>query len=88
MEAIGAPTAKVKNGNQSCDIYKLYTRGLSNADKGFIAAGEGAADVVTLGLAEVVFTPIEAGTKDVKHTVTICYDKNGKLVSLHDAPPE
>lgn len=88
VEAIGAPTASVKNGDQSCDVYKLYTRGPGGVGKGVIAAGEGAADVVTLGLAEVLFTPLEAGTRNAKHTVTFCYDKGGKLVSLNDAPPE
>jgi len=87
VEAIGAPTANVKDGDQSCDVYKLYTRGPGGVSKGAIAAGEGAADVVTLGLAEVVFTPLEAGTRNAKHTVTFCYDKDGKLVSVNDAPP-
>ncbi len=88
IQAIGAPTANVKNGDQSCDIYKLYTRGPGGVGKGVIAAGEAAADVVTLGLAEVLFTPLEAATMNAKHTVTFCYDKDGKLVSLNDAPPE
>jgi hypothetical protein len=85
VEAIGAPTANVKDSDQSCDVYKLYTRGPGGVGKGVIAAGEGAADVVTLGLAEVIFTPLEAGTRNPKHTVTFCYDKDGKLRSLADA---
>ena len=88
VEAIGAPTANVKNGDQSCDVYKLYTRGPGGVGKGVIAAGEGAADVVTLGLAEVIFTPLEAGTRNARHSVTFCYEKNGKLLSFNDAPPE
>lgn len=88
VEAIGAPTANVKNGDQSCDVYKLYTRGPGGVGKGVIAAGEGAADVVTLGLAEVLFTPLEAGTRNAQHTVTFCYDKDEKLASFNDAPPE
>jgi hypothetical protein len=56
--------------------------------KGVIAAGEGAADAVTLGLAEVLFTPLEAGTTNAKHSVTFCYDNDEKLLSFHDAPPE
>jgi hypothetical protein len=31
------------------------------------------ADVFTLGLAEVVFTPVEAGTKNRLYTVTFYY---------------
>jgi hypothetical protein len=88
VEAIGAPTANVKNGDQSCDVYKLYTRGPGGVGKGVIAAGEGAADVVTLGLAEVLFTPLEAGTRNAKHTATFCYGKDGKPASFNDAPPE
>lgn len=88
VEAIGAPVASVKNNDQSCDVYKLYTRGPGGVGKGAIAAGEGVADVFTLGLAEVIFTPIEAGTKNAKHTVTFCYDKDEKLLSFNDAPPE
>ncbi len=78
----------VKNGDQSCDVYKLYTRGPGGVGKGVIAAGEGAADVVTLGLAEVIFTPLEAGTRNARHSVTFCYEKDGKLLSFNDAPPE
>ena len=88
VESIGAPTANVKDRYQSCDVYKLYTRGPGGLCEGVIAASEGAADVVTLGLAEVLFTPLEAGTRNAKHTVTFCYGKDDKLVSLNDAPPE
>lgn len=89
IETIGAPVDKIKNGDgQPCDVYKLYTRGPGPDEKAAIAAGEGAADVVTLGLAEVVFTPVEVGTRNAKHTVTFCYNKDGKLASVKDAPPE
>jgi len=88
VQALGAPTANVKNGDQSCDVYKLYTRGPGGVGKGVIAAGEGAADVLTLGLTEVLFTPLEAGTRNALHTVTFCYDKNDKLASLTDSPPQ
>ena len=53
--------------------------------KGAIAAGEAVGDVLTLGLSEVVFTPIEGGTRNARHTVTFCYDKDNKLVSLNDS---
>ena len=87
VEAIGAPTANVKDGDQSCDVYKLYTRGPGGVGKGAIAAGEAVGDVLTLGLTEIVFTPIEGGTRNARHTVTFCYDKESKLVSLNDSLP-
>ena len=34
VEAIGAPTASLKDRGQSCDVYKLYTRGPAVSAKG------------------------------------------------------
>jgi hypothetical protein len=79
--ALGPPTATVKQGAGSCDIYQLYTRGPDGAGKGAIAAGEVVADVFTLGLTEVIFTPLEAGTRNRKHTVTDCYSSDDTLIS-------
>ncbi len=85
IEQIGAPTAQVKDADNSCDVYKLYTRGPGPVMKGAIAVGEAAADVVTLGLAEVLFTPIEAATRNSKHTVMMCYDKDNKLAAVRES---
>jgi hypothetical protein len=85
VEALGAPTATVKEGDQSCDVYKLYTHGPGGAGKGAIAAGEAVADVFTLGLAEVVTSPVEGATRNAKHTVTMCYDKDSKLISRNES---
>jgi hypothetical protein len=79
---LGAPIATVPNNGQSCDVYQLYTRGPGSAGKGALAAGEAVGDVLTLGLAEVVWTPVEAATRNSKHPVTFCYDSNNKLVSV------
>lgn len=89
IEQIGSPTATVKDGDNSCDVYKLYTRGPGAVSRGAIAVGEAAADVVTLGLTEVLFTPVEGATRNSKHTVLMCYDKDNKLTACKesDAPP-
>jgi len=79
---IGSPIASTKDGENSCDVYKLYTEGHSSAGKGAIAAGEAIADVFTLGLAEVIFTPAEAATQDTKHAVVFCYSPDDRLVSV------
>lgn len=79
---IGSPKASVKDGDNSCDIYKLYTTGPGAVGKGAIAAGEIVADVFTLGLAEVVFTPTEAATSADRHTVIVCYSPDNKMVSM------
>lgn len=82
---LGAPAATLPDGPLACDIYQLYTRGPDAVGKGAIAFGEAATDVLTLGLSEVLWTPIEAGTKNAKHTVAACYGPNGKLVSMKES---
>jgi hypothetical protein len=37
-----------------------------------------------LGLAEVVFTPVEAGTRSSLYTVTFCYNSNGVLQTVEE----
>jgi len=85
LNTIGSPISTNKEKANSCDIYQLFTRGPGTAGKGAIAAGEIVADVFTLGLTEVVFTPTEAMTKASKHTVTFCYAPDNKLISLNQS---
>jgi len=87
LAELGNPVATQDddNSDNSCDIYKLYTHGPEAVGKGAIAAGEAAADVVTLGLAEVLFTPVEAATRNSKHTVIFCYNDDKKLVSVKES---
>jgi hypothetical protein len=82
LEKLGAPdsTAAESDGT-SCDFYKLYTRGYGAGGKIPIAVAEGAADVFTLGLAEIVLTPTEGVTKNEKHPVAFCY-KDQKVVRV------
>lgn len=85
LAEIGAPITTTPNGDQSCDIYKLYTRGPGAVEKGAIAAGEAVVDVFTLGLSEIAFTPAEAATKNSKHTVLFCYGPDKKLASVAES---
>ncbi len=79
---LGNPLSTVPGPNgESCDVYRLYTKGLNGAEKTGIAIGEGAADVVTLGLSEILFTPAESATANKKRPVVFCY-KSAKLVSV------
>jgi len=84
-QILGAPTATVQEGNNSCDTYKLYTRGPGSAGKAGIAATEAVADVFTLGLAEAAMTPAEYATRNSLHTVSMCYDKDGNLASQSES---
>ncbi len=70
-----------KPGGQSCDMYELYTKGYGAGGKVPIAVAEAAADVFTIGLAELVLTPTEGVTRSEKHPVSFCY-KEGKLTHV------
>jgi hypothetical protein len=84
IQSIGSPVGNVKNGGDNCDVYKLYTKGPGDIGKGAIAATEVVADVFTLGLAEIITTPVEAATRNSQHTVTFCYDADNKIASIND----
>ncbi len=84
LEEVGTPTARIKEADGSaCDSYELYTHGPSGAGKAGLAFLEGAADFFTIGLAEVILTPIEAGTRNNLHPVTYCYQED-KLAKLSE----
>ena len=82
VSKLGAPLASEKQDSQSCDLYKLYTHGHSGAAKGAIVAGSAVADVLTLGLFEVVGTSAQAASKSKLHNVMFCYDQDNRLVAL------
>jgi hypothetical protein len=84
LKVLGPPLASAKDGPNSCDLYQLYTHGPDSGGKAVIAAGEAIADVFTIGLAEVVFTPTEVATKNSKYSVTMCYDPGEKLASIQE----
>jgi hypothetical protein len=85
VKVLGPPLTSVNDGPNSCDIYHLYTHGPNGAGKASIAFVEGVADVFTLGIAEAVSTPVEAGTKNSLYPVTMCYSQDAILVSLEEA---
>jgi hypothetical protein len=82
LKVLGPPLATAKDGPNSCDLYQLYIHGPGSGGKAAIAAGEAIADVFTIGLSEVVFTPTEVATKNSKYAVTMCYDPNEKLAAI------
>ncbi len=79
---LGSPLSTIAGPNgESCDVYRLYTKGLNGGERAGIGIAEGAADIFTLGLSEALFTPLEGVSKNKKHPVIFCY-KNAKLVSV------
>jgi hypothetical protein len=88
IQKVGVPLIVSSEADgASCDSYNLYTRGYGAAGKAGIAMLEGAADVFTLGLAEVITTPTEALTKNETHPVTFCY-RDSKLARVSEGGQE
>ncbi|MDB5483808.1 MAG: hypothetical protein JWO83_4861 [Caulobacteraceae bacterium] len=85
---LGAPLGNIKDGENSCDVYKFHTKGTNGYGKTGIIFTEAAADFFTLGLAEVVLTPAEAASNAHAHSVMFCYDDQNKLITLKDAGKE
>ena len=84
-QRLGAPDDNViQTDGTNCDSYQLYTKGYGAGGKVGVALLEGAADVLTLGLTEVVLTPTEVLTKNEKHPVSFCYSSD-KLVRVKRA---
>jgi hypothetical protein len=84
VEKLGDPvSAKTDASGASCDHYNLYTHGYGAAGKAGVALLEGAADVFTLGAAEVLLSPAEIVTKNETHPVTFCY-RDGKLAQINE----
>jgi hypothetical protein len=85
LAELGNPRATTPDGDKSCDIYRLYTRGPGPALKGAIVAGQIVAGVLTLGLSEIVLTPVEAATKATPRTVLFCYGSDNRLAGVVEA---
>ena len=84
VSTMGAPETVVADGDRSCDVYSVYTSRTNGAQKAAVILGEGAADLFTVGLFEIVATPAEAAAKPAKHTVLMCYGSDNGLVAVKD----
>ena len=79
---LGAPIESKKHGARTIDIYK-FTQGYHGVFKGARAVGHGAADVVTLGLWELIGTPIEGAADGTEMTVEVTYDQSLHVLSTN-----
>jgi outer membrane protein assembly factor BamE (lipoprotein component of BamABCDE complex) len=82
---LGSPTASttLEDGTR-VDIYEYE---LGNEPSAGRAVGHGIMDVLTLGIWEVVGTPIEA-VQGEKKQITITYDKNNCVKSITGTGPK
>ncbi|MFZ2448544.1 MAG: hypothetical protein WAW37_19460 [Syntrophobacteraceae bacterium] len=91
---MGTPVWTGKENEQTVDIFR-FTQGYSQGEKTGRAVFHGAADVLTLGLWEVVGTPVESIASGDQYTVKVFYDDNSyvtrvdtkKEIKSPQAPP-
>ena len=82
MAELGAPIDTKRDGTRTVDIYK-FTQGYHGAWKDSRGVGHGAADVLTLGIWEVVGTPIEGVANGTEMTIEVAYDQNEQVVATN-----
>lgn len=87
LGTLGEPAGTVTHEGRRCDIYKLYTSGLGAGGKAAVKAAEVLTSVATLGLAQIIWAPVRAGTRPKQHTVLMCYAANDALVEIFDKNP-
>jgi outer membrane protein assembly factor BamE (lipoprotein component of BamABCDE complex) len=81
MAEFGVPMTSTIRDGAKVDLYS-FTQGYSGIEKGGRAIFHGAADVVTLGLWEIVGTPIEGNVNGTKVTVEVTYDREDRVAKV------
>ena len=78
IAALGAPIWSGEKGGDKIDVFR-FTQGYSKGAKVARALFHGVADVFTLGLWEVLGTPIEAIASGTETKVEVTYDKDERV---------
>ena len=78
---LGKPVMSETKKGEHVDVFN-FVQGYSQTAKTARALGHGVADVMTLGLWEVVGTPIEGLADGEVNQVEVHYDKNDKVAKV------
>jgi hypothetical protein len=81
LAELGTPVETITRSGAKVDLF-TFTQGYSGLEKGGRAVLHGAADVLTLGLWEVVGTPIEGYANGTKVSVEISYDREERVAKV------
>lgn len=90
-DRLGTPAYKMPDPDGAkCDVYHLYIKGLSKGSASAIGVAEIWTDVFTLGLAEIVWTPVEMLTTNAKYPVAFCFndDKFARVTAGNTPIPD
>lgn len=75
---LGQPVSSEKENGRRKDYFN-FTQGYSGGTKAARAVGHGVMDVLTLGIWEIIGTPVEGAADGQKMTVEVSYDKEDKI---------
>ena len=75
---LGTPLTTEEKDGKKIDVFNIR-QGYSTGAKAGRAIFHGVADVLTLGLWEVVGTPVEAIASGTDVKLSVCYDTNGRV---------
>jgi len=82
LSTFGSPIQNyVNHKGESCDIFK-FRQGYRNSTKVARAVLHGTADLLTLGLWEIIGTPVEAGLNGENVSYEVCYNKENVVTSV------
>lgn len=81
LAEFGAPVSTVKNGDETVDIFS-FKQGYGKAVKFGRMMFHGVADVATLGLWEIIGTPVESGFDGNNIAYQITYDQNDNVKTV------
>ena len=81
LAEFGTPIEASTRSGAKVDVF-TFTQGYSGVEKGGRAVLHGAADVLTLGLWEVVGTPIEGYANGTKVSVEVTYDREDRVAKV------
>ncbi len=80
VQVLGAPYTSTRTDNGGCkDIYKIVENAGSKETKTLAIVGHTTMDVLTLGLWEIVGTPLEIATQEEATVFILYYGENNKL---------
>ena len=78
---LGTPIETTMRSGAKVDVF-AFTQGYSGVEKGGRAVLHGAADVLTLGLWEVVATPLEGYANGTKVSLEVIYDREDRVAKV------
>lgn len=84
---LGAPAWSGEKGGNKVDVF-AFTQGYSAGAKAGRAFFHGAADVFTLGLWEVIGTPVESVASGTEMKVEVIYDGNDQVKAAEVIEPK